>query len=200
MNKLSYSSLHCVSSEEEKYQEFCRLIGFADLKWAKIRAVEPQNLNLHILVDEKIKIVREQLRDVPFFVEHTGLSINALKGLPDGLTRIFMDTLGNEIVCKMMQPFKRKNERIAWAKSVIGLYHPDGTIKTFEGEVQGRIAERPRGSNNFGWDPIFIPKREDENDARTFGEISPDEKNLCSMRRIAVEKLLAYLETRFELF
>ena len=187
-------------SEEEKYLEFCTLLGFVDLRWAKIRAVEPQNLNLHILVEEKIKIVKDQLRDVPFFVEHTGLSINAWKGLPDGLTRIFMDTLGNEIVCKMMQPFKKKNDRIAWAKSVIGFYHPDGTIKTFEGEVQGKIADVPRGTNNFGWDPIFIPRREDESDERTFGEISSEEKNQCSMRKIAIGKLSEYLETRFELF
>jgi len=200
MSKLQYSSLHCVTSEEEKYQEIRTLIGLSDLKWAKIRAVEPQNLNLHILIEEKIKIVKEQLGDVPFLIEHTGLSINAWKGLPDGLTRIFMSKIGNDIVCKMMQPFKEENERMAWAKSVVGFYHPDGTIRTFEGEVQGTIAEKPRGSNNFGWDPIFIPKRKEKNDKRTYGEISFEEKNQISMRRIAIEKLKEYLDTCFEIF
>jgi XTP/dITP diphosphohydrolase len=193
MGKASYSSLYCVTSEEGKFSEFCFLMGISDLKWSRIKAPEPQNLNLHYLVEEKIKSVKTQLPNTPFFVEHTGLFIDAWKELPAGLTRIFMDTLGNDIFCKMMRHFKG-SDRIARAKAVIGYYHPNGTVTTFEGEVTGIIATKPRGSNNFGWDPIFIPEGQNE----TYAEMSFEEKNRNSMRRIAVDKFMKYLSAHYQ--
>ncbi len=59
----------------------------------------------------------------------------------------------------------------------------------FEGLVEGRIADRPRGSHGFGYDPIFIPN----GFQRTFGELEPAEKNQLSHRARALEKLGAFL-------
>lgn len=196
MGKIPYSSLYCVASQEEKYRELCFLMGLADLKWAKIRIIEPQNMNLHSLLEEKIEKMKIQLPYAPFFVEHTGLFIDSWKGLPGGLTRVFMETLRNDIFCfcKMMQAFTGE-DRIARAKSVIGYYHPDGTSLTFEGETTGTIAPEPRGTKNFGWDPIFIP----EGNTKTYGEMTLEEKNQSSMRRIAVDKFMKYLSAHYEL-
>jgi XTP/dITP diphosphohydrolase len=196
MSKIPYSSLYCVASQEEKYKELCLLMGLADLKWAKIRIIEPQNMNLHSLLEEKIERVKTQLPYDPFFVELTGLLIDSWKGLPGGLTRVFMDTLGNDIsvFCKMMQAFSG-DDRIARAISVIGYYNPDGANLTFEGETIGSIAPSPRGKKNFGWDPIFIP----EGSTKTYGEMTLEEKNQTSMRRIAVDKFMKYLDAHFEL-
>jgi XTP/dITP diphosphohydrolase len=193
MEKASFSSLYCVTSEKEKYSEFSYLMGISDLKWSRIKAPEHQNMNLHYLVEEKIKSVKTQLPNTPFFVEHSGLFIDAWNELPGGLTRIFMDTVGNEVFCKMMQNFK-DSERAARAIAVIGYYHPNGIVSTFEGAVSGSIALKPRGSNNFGWDPIFIP----DGQSKTYGELSFNEKNRTSMRTLAVDKFMKYLSAHYQ--
>lgn len=195
MSKLHYSSLTFVSGNKDKHREYCDLLGISDLKLSLIPVTEPQSLNVHLLVERKIESVRVQIPgEVPFFVEHTALSIDAWKGLPGGLTPLFMNTVGNDGICKMMTAYKGVDKG-ARAKVVIGYFHFDSGMLLFEGEVTGRIAEKPRGSNNFGWDPIFIP----DGDDRTYGEMSLAEKNETSMRKAASVKLVSYLNNHFEL-
>jgi non-canonical purine NTP pyrophosphatase (RdgB/HAM1 family) len=192
--KLKYSSLIFVSRNEDKYREYRDLLGMPKLKISKMPIEEPQNMSLDLLVREKIKKVAPQLPDVPFFVEHTGLIIDAWKGLPGGLTSLFMDTVGNEGICKMMRGYHR-NERRARARVVIGFFHPDiGDPATFPGEISGIIAPEPRGSANFGWDPIFIP----QGYSKSYGEMSLAEKNQSSMRKSVVDLFKAYLADHFE--
>lgn len=193
MAKLKFSSLVFVSRSHNKHQEFISLLEIADLKLSNIAVIEPQSLNLEFLVEEKIKLIASQLPNTPFFVDHTALTINAWKGLPGGLTHVFMDSVGNEGICKMMHAY-RGDERTARAKLMIGYYHQSSGIQTFTGEVTGTIAQQPRGSNNFGWDPIFIPYGE----TKTYAEMSFDEKNRTSMRREAVEKFHNYLLQNYE--
>jgi XTP/dITP diphosphohydrolase len=57
--------------------------------------------------------------------------------------------------------------------------------------VEGRIAERPRGSRGFGYDPIFIPNGFEE----TFAELTEDMKNTISHRAKAIRDLEAKLPT-----
>ena len=63
---------------------------------------------------------------------------------------------------------------------------PDGREVVVRGTVEGRVADRPRGTGGFGYDPIFEP---DEGDGRTFGEMSPDEKHAMSHRGRAFRAL-----------
>ena len=64
----------------------------------------------------------------------------------------------------------------------------------FFGYCDGRLAERPRGSRGFGYDPAFIP---DESDgSRTMAELSDEEKDAISHRGKAARALLAWLEGR----
>lgn len=194
MAKLKFSSLVFVSRSNSKYREFISLMGISDLKLSQITITEPQSMNLEFLVEEKIKMIRPLLPNTPFFVEHTGLTIDAWKGLPGGLTQVFMDTVGNEGICKMMHAY-RGDDRTARARLIIGYNYQSSGIKTFTGEVAGSIAKEPRGANNFGWDSIFIPNGDD----RTYAQMSFDEKNRTSMRRQAVDNFLGYLMQRFEL-
>lgn len=78
--------------------------------------------------------------------------------------------------------------RGAHAKTAVALCK-EGDVKIFEGEIQGSIAEEPRGESDFGWDPIFIPKGYD----RTFAELGSKVKNEISMRNKAFFKLKDYL-------
>jgi|SRR6185503_6155309 len=194
MPRMKLSNLVFASSSREKYNEYKSLLGLTDLKLSEIIITEPQSMNLHYLAEEKIKEIRQKLLNTPFFVEHTGLIIDAWKGLPGGLTHVFMDTVGNEGILKMLSAYKGV-QRSARAKVVIGYYHQSSGLQTFEGHISGTIARKPRGLNNFGWDPIFIPVGQE----KTYAEMDLEEKNRNSMRQEAAAKFLRYLLQHFEL-
>jgi non-canonical purine NTP pyrophosphatase (RdgB/HAM1 family) len=117
----------------------------------------------------------------PVLVEDTGLSIEALQGLPGALVRWFLVTIGPAGICGLIPPAAA---RTATARSAVALC--DGErVEIFVGETRGEIAAAPRGTGGFGWDPIFQP----HGAARTFAEMDQEEKNRYSMRRRALQQL-----------
>ena len=144
---------------------------------------EVQDIDARKIIEAKL---REALRHQPgaFIVEDTSLYLDALNGLPGPLIKWFMKTIGNEGLYKIANSFGNYE---AEAKTIIG-YTDGQKTEFFEGVVKGTIVE-PRGETNFGWDPIFQP----EGHTKTFAEMSAEEKNSLSMRKLAAEKLKAYL-------
>jgi XTP/dITP diphosphohydrolase len=71
---------------------------------------------------------------------------------------------------------------------VLGICDAAGA-RVVEGRIEGILSEAPRGTHGFGWDAIFIP----EGHARTFGEMTADEKDSMSHRRRAWDALRAVL-------
>jgi XTP/dITP diphosphohydrolase len=67
---------------------------------------------------------------------------------------------------------------------------PDGREVVERGVVEGRIAEEPRGTGGFGYDPVVVPT---EGDGRTFAEMTPAEKQAISHRARAFRALVAHL-------
>lgn len=129
-----------------------------------------------------------QLVSKPVLVEDSGLAIHAWRGLPGALIRWFLDTVGNDGICTMLQGY---TDTTATAETCLGFY--DGTVfHAFSGKVEGQIARQPRGHNGFGWDPLFIPHGYE----KTFAEMEPAESAAVSMRRIAVLKLRDFLNTQ----
>ena len=63
--------------------------------------------------------------------------------------------------------------------------------KVFEGKVEGKILENPRGSNGFGYDPLFVP----DGYSKTYAELSIEEKNKLSHRAEAMKKAVEFLKT-----
>jgi XTP/dITP diphosphohydrolase len=68
----------------------------------------------------------------------------------------------------------------------------DGSERVFFGECRGRLAEVPRGSRGFGYDPAFLPDEID--DGRTMAQLSDEEKDRISHRGRAVRELLRWLD------
>ena len=66
---------------------------------------------------------------------------------------------------------------------------PDGRVEGVEGRVEGRLARAPRGTNGFGYDPVFVPT----GDARTLAEYSDVEKNAISHRGNAFRAIEPHL-------
>jgi XTP/dITP diphosphohydrolase len=133
--------------------------------------------------DKLLKAFRKVAR--PLFVEHTGLELAHLNGLPGGLTQIFWDTLQADRFSQLFGPSCGSNGCVA--RTTIA-YCDGKKIHVFRGEIAGRIVDPPRGSREFQWDCVFEP----EGDAQTFAEMG-DRKNEISMRRHALDAFAAFL-------
>ncbi|MGC2186676.1 MAG: non-canonical purine NTP pyrophosphatase [Terriglobales bacterium] len=119
------------------------------------------------------------------FVEHTGLRLRTLNGLPGGLTQVFWDALRAE---RMSELFGSDEE--GTVEAVTDLCYIDGRqFHEFRGVISGRISKQPRGPQDFQWDCVFIPDTRTE----TFAEMGPAEKNKISMRRKALDTFAEFL-------
>ena len=76
--------------------------------------------------------------------------------------------------------------------SVITIVYPDRNTIVARGEIEGHVIPEERGSNGFGYDPLFISLGYD----RTFGEFDLDDKNAISHRSRALKSLKKQLEMR----
>ena len=129
------------------------------------------------------------------FADDTGLEVDALNGAPGVHTARYAypdrhDPEAN--TTKLLEALKEKSSRRARFRTVIALIEADGSEHLFEGRVEGEIAASRRGSQGFGYDPVFIP----ENCGQTFAEMGVEQKNRISHRARAVQKLCAYLRQR----
>ncbi len=150
----------------------------------KVDLPEIQSLDLAEIVDQKARSAYEIVGS-PVLVEDTALVFHALGRLPGPLVKWFLTELGNDGLTQLLNGY---DNRAATARVLFGWF--DGQeLRTFTGEMAGRIAEQPRGEQGFGWDPIFIPAGYD----RTWGEMSPQEQKATSMRRMALQQLEAML-------
>ena len=139
---------------------------------------------------------------VDCFADDTGLHVDALGGAPGVYTARFgaMNGFGDShdsqanIRC-LLSKMEGKQDRSCRFRTVIALVcHKDnGTLEEhlFEGVVEGKIVQELRGTNGFGYDPVF----EVEDTGLTFAEMGAEGKNALSHRARAVAKLAAFLKT-----
>jgi non-canonical purine NTP pyrophosphatase (RdgB/HAM1 family) len=195
-----YSDLTFVSGNQSKLAEYRAILGISDLAWSQRESDESderQDVNIATLALEKLRRTRPKVR-APFFVEHSGLVVDAWQNLPGGLTRLFLENVGNAGICRMMSDYAA-SERVVTAVAVIGLQWPDGRERMFEGRKRGVIAYEPTGTTNFGWDPIFIPDEQPPGQQLTYAEMSREDKNRISMRRAAADLLRDEIRRSFTL-
>jgi XTP/dITP diphosphohydrolase len=124
------------------------------------------------------------------FADDTGLEVEVLNGRPGVHSARFAgenkDSEAN--IEKLLSLLKNETNRNARFRTVIALIF-DGKEYLFEGIVTGSIIKERRGSQGFGYDPVFIP----EGKSVTFAEMDLDEKNRISHRARAFEKLRLFL-------
>ena len=82
----------------------------------------------------------------------------------------------------------RDDRRVAYVAELVAIA-PDGRELHARGELRGTMAEQPRGTGGFGYDPAFVPEGED----RTVGEMSAEEKDAISHRARAARALARLL-------
>ena len=127
--------------------------------------------------------------DVPAFADDSGLEVAALDNRP-GIHSSRYAATDPERIAKLLGELKGVADRRARFVCVIAIAANGEVIETFEGELKGRIIDAPRGSNGFGYDPIFVPDGMD----KTLAELSPEEKNRISHRANACRKAVEFVE------
>ena len=145
-----------VTSNPDKAREAAEILG-VELINVDLDLPELQELDVARVAANKAATAREALEapDSPVFVEDSGLVVEAWNGLPGALTKWFLRSVGNEGLLRMLSA---EADRSARAVCAVAVAAADGSVRVFEGVVEGSIAERPRGSDGFGWDPIFVPE------------------------------------------
>jgi XTP/dITP diphosphohydrolase len=130
--------------------------------------------------------------------DDSGLEVDALGGAPGIYSARYAGTnaTNKARIAKLLEELARvdptKEQRGARFRCVLALARNGEVLGIFEGIVDGQIADRPRGSRGFGYDPIFVPNGLQQ----TFGQLEHAEKNQLSHRARALEKLRAFLNSR----
>jgi len=120
--------------------------------------------------------------------EDSGLSVDALGGRPGVLSARYAPE-GAPAIAKLLGELEGVEDRNARYRSEPVLIAPDGYELRGTGDLPGRIGSEPRGSEGFGYDPIFVPDGEE----RTVAELGDDWKAEHSHRARAAQALLATL-------
>lgn len=126
------------------------------------------------------------------FADDTGLEIPALNNRPGVLSARYAGEEKSALknIEKVMKELDGFNNRIAKFKTVISLI-VNNKIYLFKGIVDGVISRNLIGTSGFGYDPLFIP----DGYAKTFAEMTLEEKNKISHRGIAIRHLAEFLNT-----
>ncbi|MCL5445516.1 MAG: RdgB/HAM1 family non-canonical purine NTP pyrophosphatase [Actinobacteria bacterium] len=133
--------------------------------------------------------------------DDTGLEVDALRGAPgvnsarySGPNATYASNV-KRLLSDLCALQDHGGSRRARFRTVALAVFPDGAEIHAEGVVAGHIADAPRGTGGFGYDPVFVP---DEGRGHTFAEMGPTEKHAISHRGRAFRALAAQLATRLK--
>lgn len=182
-----------------KVRELRRLLAGVPFELAT-----PADLGLRLEVEEDGETYRENAvkkaaayaaaAGLPALADDSGLEVDALGGRPGVHSARYVgqaasdgDRIGALLAELRGVPPERRTARF---RAVIAVALPDGRCWTAEGTVEGVIAEEPRGTDGFGYDPVFyLPEL-----GRTMAELAPEEKNRISHRARAAAGARRILE------
>jgi XTP/dITP diphosphohydrolase len=162
------------------------LVVLADWPGAKA----PEETGATLLENARIKaLAAVALTGLPAIADDTGLEVDALRGAPGVHAARYAGPKATyaENVAKLLRELAGvpPEQRTARFRTVCFAAWPDGTEMSADGALQGTITDTPRGTNGFGYDPVFVPRGE----TRTYAELADAEKNAISHRARAVRWL-----------
>ncbi len=179
------------SSNKGKLKEILDLLQDIELQ-----VLLPVDLGIELVVEEDGKSYAENARKKAFaycaasglitLADDSGLEVEALDGKPGLHSARFSGKPGASDADRRAYLLEKlKGHPRPWPAafhSTVVIATPDGQAFTLKGECRGEIIPQERGSNGFGYDPIFLVEGMD----RTMAELSLDEKNRLSHRARAI--------------
>ena len=189
--KLVFAShnAHKVSEIRTMLPEQLELLSLTDLGYMEEIPETSDTIQGNAIM--KAEFLSDKLQEA-VFADDTGLVIPALNGEPGVFSARYAgpqkDPEAN--MEKVLEKLENKTDRSAYFQTVIAL-HLNGKTHLFDGRVHGTIIDSPRGTQGFGYDPIFVP----EHSTLTFAEMDAAAKNMISHRARALQQMLDFLAT-----
>ena len=168
-----------------------------------VEVVSPKDLGLTVDVEEtgatfaenamlKAKAICAAAK-LPAIADDSGLCVDALNGGPGVYSARYggegLDDKGRYML--LLNNMRGQTTRAAHFACAIACAFPNGDTLTAEGRCDGTIAFAPMGEGGFGYDPVFfVPEK-----AKTFGQLTAEEKSAISHRGRALESFVGKLET-----
>ena len=168
-----------------------------------VEVVSPKDLGLTVDVEEtgttfaenamlKAKAICAAAK-LPAIADDSGLCVDALNGGPGVYSARYggdgLDDRGRYML--LLNNMRGQTTRAAHFACAIACAFPNGDTLTAEGRCDGTIAFAPMGEGVFGYDPVFfVPEK-----AKTFGQLTAEEKSAISHRGRALESFVEKLET-----
>lgn len=193
------TDLLLASSNENKKREFNQI-----LKKVGFNIITPDDINLDIsgIVEDaetfkgnafiKADYLRKKT-SLPVIADDSGLVVDALSGEPGVYSARYAgpDKNNEDNIRKLLKNLEgvEQDKRTAHFVCALCMLFPNGEKIEVQGEVSGKITFEKRGESGFGYDPVFL-----YDDNKTFAQMSSDEKNEISHRKVALNKLLEKLK------
>lgn len=175
-----------ITGNSKKAEEVAAITGF-DVSAKNLDIPEIQSLDVEEVAKAKA-LSAFKLTNSPVIVDDTGMNIDALNGLPGALVAWFLDNLKPEGILKILSGEKNRKASVCTCIA----YADQTGVFAFTGTIKGEVSESLKGENGFGYDPIFIPNGSD----KTYAEMTAEEKNEISMRKIALLKFKEFMLKR----
>ncbi|MDA8050293.1 MAG: non-canonical purine NTP pyrophosphatase [Rhodospirillales bacterium] len=167
-----------------------RPFGIAVISAGALGLAEPDEGAPDFAGNARLKaLAAAQASGLPALADDSGFCVAALDGAPGVRSARWAGPL-RDFACAMArvrQEMGENPDRRAWFVSALALVWPDGHVETFIGRVDGVAIWPPRGTNGFGYDPMFQAL----GCARTFGEMTAEEKVPLTHRARAFAALSA---------
>ena len=147
--------------------------------------------------DNALIKAREAVRrtGLPAVADDSGLAVDALNGMPGVLSARWAGSAASDeanlrLVLEQVADVPDARRGAAFVCAAV-LVTPGGLERVVRGEMAGTLLRAPRGTNGFGYDPVFVPTGHD----RTTAEMTPAEKDAISHRGIAFRALAPHVAT-----
>ncbi|OUS14018.1 non-canonical purine NTP pyrophosphatase, RdgB/HAM1 family [Gammaproteobacteria bacterium 53_120_T64] len=193
------SKVVLASNNAGKLQEFQQLLAGRDLNilpQAEFNVPEVEESGLSFVENAIIKARHaSSIAKLPAIADDSGLEVDFLDGAPGIYSARFAganadDSKNNQKLLELLHGVPSEQRRARFQCVLVYLRHPlDPTPLICQGTWEGRILTAPRGSNGFGYDPLFL----EPTSGLASAELSKAEKNTRSHRAKALQCLLAQL-------
>ncbi len=169
------------SGKVRELQQLIRPFGIDVVAAGALGLVEPEETGVTFEENAIIKAMAAAMASgLPALADDSGMAVAALGGEPGihsarwaGPAKDF-DAAMREVEHRLEATGATTAEtRRGMFVAVLALATPDGSVDTWRGEIGGTIVWPPRGTQGFGYDPMFLP----DGHTRTFGEMSAAEKH-----------------------
>ena len=195
--RLAPARLIVASHNDGKVREIAALLGPLGIEAIGAAAcglAEPEETGTSFVANAALKArAAATASGEPALADDSGLVVPALDGAP-GIYSARWAGPGKDFgvaMARIDRELAARGLEIAGTEAyfvcALSLAWPDGHCETVEGRVDGRLTWPPRGGHGFGYDPIFVA----DGHGRTFGEMTPEEKQPLTHRARAFEQLAA---------